>query len=612
VSVVLGELDPAAGVVNITCTGSDTELSQCAAVLRTLTPNFNPGATPDVMQVPVSWAAVTQLAHAFPGGEHWDGSPRLQWVPGPVLCEWVMTEIIRRSCDGDWTGRRPVREPMAHQRAGAVAIGMNGRYLLADDMGTGKGGTYLMGLAELEARNRDPWPALFVCPAGVIDTILEEVPQWYPDWTAVAYRGSGRGKYLKSNARILVMGYETMRNDTGEPRKPGPLLKLRAGTVIYDETHCLCNYDSMQSGKARKLAASVRNVTAGSGTPITNTGAGFWPVLNSMYPESYPSRERFKGHYFLSRGKVAYGNGDADIAGLDPAREPEFRVAMQGVFRRVAKDDVLDLPPKTYSTRYVEVPAAWRAAYDQMEADMLAELPDQLTPLEARVAIVKMTRLRQLACSACDVQVTRGIEQNPRSPSYGQEVEHTAVSLKEPCWKGAVLADILDELHEAEGVVSERGVQSGHTVGSRPAIAFAESAQLVRVAGGMAEKKGYAVGYIDGGVKPADRTATRLAFQGNELDLICVTTGAGGAGLNLTAADTVVFLARPWGYVPAVQAEDRAYRRGQDKPVQVIDIVAKNTVESRVLRKLREKAGNLAELVCDRRIVESFLGGGRA
>jgi SNF2 family DNA or RNA helicase len=127
----------------------------------------------------------------------------------------------------------------------------------------------------------------------------------------------------------------------------------------------------------------------------------------------------------------------------------------------------------------------------------------------------------------------------------------------------------------------------------------------------MAEKRGYAVGYIDGAESQAARKQTRLAFQGNKLDLACVTTGAGGTGLTLTAADTVVFLARPWGYVPAVQAEDRAHRRGQDRPVQVIDIVAKNTVESRVLSALREKAANLADLVQDRRIVEGFLGGKR-
>ncbi len=606
-SSVYGELDETGQRILVSCDGDDIDLNQCAAVLRNLTPAFNPTGDQRVMSVPLSWTAATQLAHGFPGLT----PASLRWVPGPMLSEWLIAEIIRRSCEGDFTGKPPVLEPMKHQRAAAVAIGMNGRYLLADDMGTGKTLSYLMGLAELESRNRTPWPALVVLPAGVVDTFCEEVPKFYPDWKAVAYRGAGRQRYLKSNAQLLVMGYETMRNDVGTGDKPGPLLKFRAGTVVYDETHYLCNYGSLQSRMARRLAKHVPNVVAGSGTPITRNVAGFWPVLNSMYPESYPDRGRYKGHYCLSRGQARYGDGDNEITGLDPVREPEFRVVMQGVFRRVAKEDVLDLPPKTYSRRYVEVPPAWRAAYDQMEADMLAELPDSLTPLEAQVAIVKMMRLRQLACSACDVEVTREIEQNPRSPRFGEEVEHTMVTLKEPSWKGSALVDILDELHEGEGDFDGLGRRHGHVTGSRPVITFAESAQLVRVAGAMAEKRGYAVGFIDGSVSHADRTDIRLAFQANKLDLLGVTTGAGGAGLNLTAADTVVFLAPPWGYVPRAQAEDRAYRMGQTKPVQVIDIIAKNTVESRVLARLREKAGALADLVQDRRIVESFLGGGR-
>jgi SNF2 family DNA or RNA helicase len=590
--------------------GGDHERAQCAALLQNMTPAINPTANPEVIAVPLSWSAVTQLAHDFTGEPAWDGRPGLMWTPGEQLCQWLLAEIIRRSCDGDWTGEWPKREPLKHQRAGGIAVGMNGRFLFADDMGTGKTQTYLMALAELEARNRNPWPALFVTPASVVDTVLEEVPQIYPGWKAVAYRGTGRGKYLKSNARLLVMGYETLRNDTGDTAKPGPLLKLSAGTLLGDECHSLCNYGSLQSRKFRLLAKHVRNVIAGSGTPITANAAGFWPVLNSMYPKSYPDRDRYKKYYCIGR-KAQYGNGDREITGINPLRDKQFRAEMQGVFRRVALEDVHDMPPKTYEVRYVEIPPAWRAAYDQMAADMLAELPDQMTPLEAMTAVVKMTRLRQLACSACDVEVTREIESNPRSPKFGTEVAHTKVTLKEPCWKGAALVSLLDEIHQAEGEHDELGRQYGHTVGSRPVIAFAESSQLIRVAGKMAERKGYVTGYIDGDVAQRDRTALRAEFQGNRIDLLCVTTGAGGVGLNLTAAGDVAFLANPWPLVPRMQSERRSWRYGQDKPVRIYDFVAKDSVESRVAARLREKAANLADLIQDRRVLEDFLGGNK-
>jgi SNF2 family DNA or RNA helicase len=105
------------------------------------------------------------------------------------------------------------------------------------------------------------------------------------------------------------------------------------------------------------------------------------------------------------------------------------------------------------------------------------------------------------------------------------------------------------------------------------------------------------------------RTETRLAFQANKLDLICVSTGAGGTGLTLTAADTVAFVARPWPYVEAVQMEDRAHRRGQLKNVQIIDIETRRSIEARVRTRLHDKAGNLAELMGDPRIALEFFGG---
>jgi SNF2-related domain/LAGLIDADG-like domain len=964
-STVFGELDPTGQHILVTCTGDDHDLSTTASVLLGMTPNVVPTQNPAVMAVPLSWASVTQLAFGFPGTPAYDGLPGLTWVPGEQLGKWLMAEIIRRSCEGDWAGEWPKLEPMKHQRAGGIAVGMNGRFLFGDDMGpqpvttplltprgwtelgklqpgdkvyaqdgtpskvlerkdfgtqpvyrvtfsdrtstlatgrhlwsvqtpnhrfrgqgsyvlstdqlleqgltdshgnsrfflpqqpvvdrgpapylyeidpyaygallgdgylderqitlacpdndilervsstasklgteatlvtpenrckfvrfsllgrlrtalrivdafhlatakavhpwyllgdvdarretlrglldtdgsvdprnanvefssvssqlaknvaflgrslgavvtesdpqsahyvkdgkripaqdkyrvllrfpadginpfwcdrkasawalaarhvqrkqppravasitpegeaevcciriehdshvyltdtalipthnTGKTLSYLMGLTSLDARNRDPWPALFVTPASVVDTVLEEIPKFYPSWKAVAYRGSGRQRYLRSDTQILVMSYETMRNDVGKPDKPGPLMKFRAGTVIADECHLLCNFDSWQSRAMRRLSSRVRNFIPGSGTPITSSVVGFWPVLNALAPESYPSRERYKTHFCIGR-RAQYGNGDREISGLDPLRAPEFHAAMQGTFRRVALEDVVDMPPKTYQARYVEIPAAWRAAYNQMEEDMLAELPDSMTPLEVQTTLVKMMRLRQLACSACDVEVTREIEQNPRSPKFGQEVQHTKVTPKEPCWKGAALVSLLDEIHQAEGELDDLGRHRGHVVGSRPVIAFAESRQLTRLAGKMAEAKGYAVGFIDGDVSPRDRTPVRLAFQANKLDLLCVTTGAGGVGLNLTASGDVAFLANPWGFVARVQSERRSWRRGQDKPVMIYDFIAKDSIESRVAERLKEKAGNLADLVRDRRIVEGFLGGTR-
>lgn len=586
----------------------DWQLSKAANLLHTVTPLVS--VIPEgyegagSLAVPLSWVAVTQLSHLFTGRPDYNGES-LQWVPSASLSCWIIEEVVRRSCQGDLLADKPKRIPMDHQAAGALAIGMNGRFLLADDMGTGKSGSALLGIAEMDKRGRSPWPVLITCPASVVDSWLEEIDAWYPMWRARAYRGPKRQAFL-GGADLFVMSYETMRNDVGDAKKPGPLMKAGARTLIFDEAHKLCNYESQQSVRARRLAKHTPNVIAATGTPITKNVGSFWPVLNSMYPESYPSRDRFKSHYCLMRAQNDAGYGEQEIAGLDPAREPEFRIVMQGTMRRVSKADVLkDLPPKTYQTRWIEIPAKFRPAYDEMEADMLAHLPDVETPLTAMSTLAKMMRLSQLAHSACDCEVYTELDTKEGSETFGQEVEKLRVTPKEPCWKADALLEIMEELHQDTGLPGT----AGYKLGARPVVAFAPLKQLVLLAATMAERKGYKVGYIVGGMTDKQRTTTRLAFQDSQYDLLAVTTGAGGVGLTLTAADTAVFLMRPWSYVEAAQAEDRLHRRGQEKNVQVIDLVSRNSIESRIRSALRDKAANLSDLVQDRRIVETFLGG---
>lgn len=615
---VYGEIHDDGKHIVLHVQGNDWDISDAANLLHTMTATCTPmkyegphGPVnyPDKLLVPLTYPNVTQLAALFPGRETSFGSS-FRWVPGANLSAWILAEVMRRSCQDDFAGALPKElTPMPHQLAGAVAGGMNGRFLLADEMGTGKLLCSLMTLSEMEARGRNPWPAIAVVPASIIDTWLEEIEKCYPQWRAVAYRGANRTKYLKSDAKILVMSYEAMRNDVGDTKHPGPLLRKKFGALVADEAHKCCNYESKQSINLRRLVKHVPNFIAATGTPITKNAGSFWPILNCMDPGSYPIRERYKNRYCLSKGNPMYG--ETEVGGLNPIMEPEFRIVMQGTWRRVATADVVkDLPAKTYQTRWIDIPAKYRPSYDQMEEDMLANLPDQDTPLAAQSTLAKMMRLSQLAHSACDVEVWHEMETNEKSPHYGTEVERTKVTPKLPCWKGEALLELMDEIHQGETLMDDGGRRKGPIRhGSRPVIAFAPLKQLVMLCGQQAEAEGFKTAYIVGGMSDAQRTDVRHRFQGNELDLLCVTTGAGGVGLTLTAAEFEAFVMRPWSFVEATQAEARAHRKGQEKHVQIVDFVAKRSIESRIRAALRDKAKNLSELVEDRRIVESLFGG---
>jgi SNF2 family DNA or RNA helicase len=142
-----------------------------------------------------------------------------------------------------------------------------------------------------------------------------------------------------------------------------------------------------------------------------------------------------------------------------------------------------------------------------------------------------------------------------------------------------------------------------------PLLAFSPHTQLVKLAGARAEKQGYKVGYIIGGQSASARTAIRMAYQAGELDLLCINETAGGVGLTLNRGDTIVFLERSYAFWRSDQAEARADNIREAKQVHVIDIVAANTIESRVREALQDKAKQLSELVRNPRILAELLGG---
>jgi SNF2 family DNA or RNA helicase len=357
---------------------------------------------------------------------------------------------------------------------------------------------------------------------------------------------------------------------------------------VIDECHLIKNPSSLRSKAVRALGRRALSVIPLSGTPITHHTGDLHPTLQAMDHVSWPSSERYVARYLDS----VPSDYTESVLGINAAREPEFRMTLHGQYRRLAKADVLaELPEKVYSTRTVALPPAARKAYDAMARDMLAEL-DNGQEVKAFDVVVQLQRLLQLACASADVSVTHGPDVDELT---GEPKEHTHVHLREPSWKVDALMEVLDE-------------RPGKSV-----LVFAPSRQLVVLGGERAAKEGRRVGYVIGNQSAKERTAQVAAFQSGELDVMCATTGAGGVGITLTAASTVVFLQRPWSFNDALQAEDRAHRMGSEihDSIEIIDIVAEKTIDQQVREVMRGKAGALAELLQDQRIVSQFLGGQR-
>lgn len=582
-ATIVGETTQDGATIVLIADGTPEDVAFAARQLQTLTPKIGKTTPPGALQLPVSWPVVVQLAMTYGAA----------WKPGPRLTAWIADQVALRT-------EQPPAElsftlpdgltPRPYQIEGAHLIARMGSGLLFDEPGTGKTWSTILGLRERAEQGPVVLPAVVVAPASVVDPWVQTFGYLTPEWRAVAWRGTPKQRAaLAGTADVYVVSYDTARNDAGTgPLKDNPLLAVKPATVVADEAHLIKTHTTARSKAVRRLAKGADSFIGLTGTPITHHPANLWPALEALAPGAWPSRERWVNRYCLSTPSD-YGE---DILGLRPSHEPEFRTALLGQQRRVAKADVLtQLPPKVYSVRSVELPAAYRKAYDEMERDMLAELPDG-EELSVMGVLAQMTRLSQMACAPADVKVTTEVVWDD---ALNMEVEkqHTSVTLKAPSWKVEALLEVLDE-------------RSG-----RQTIATAPSKQLMVLAGKAAADKGFKVGYVMGGQSAKDRTATIDAFQAGELDLICVTTGAGGVGITLTAADALVFLQRPWSLVESIQMEDRAHRIGSERhgSIEIVDVVAKNTIDTRVRAVLRERGKQLADLVEDPRVVAELLGG---
>lgn len=613
---VYAELSANGTRIFLAVAGDDWEINAAAVALRTLTPLLKHTEPRGMLCAPATWVTVTQLAHTFST----DALGR--WIPGPRLREWTLNEFLKRTAAeeqpavaqeiaANTAGPAKQLQLRPYQNQGASMLASAGKFLLFDEPGTGKTATTVTGLLRRHRAGTSIYPLLIVVPSwDVADVWAREIGTWAPELgEPVMYAGPNRGKLLAAGSelaanapkpaaaqagparqqqhaarpvgpatetQILITTYATARIDAATAQ--GPLAKLRPAAVVADEVHFIKNHRSKQSQAVRRIAAHAGTFAGLSGTPVTRDTGDIHPALEAMDPDSWPSGERFRKRYLL----IQEDEYSQTVQGLDPRTEAEFFTAIQGQHRRVAKADVLDqLPPKVHSVRRVELPPAWHRAYRTLEKDMLARLPDG-TEMTVMSVLAQLTRLSQLASSAFDA-----VPKTNEDGSQGWDV-----TLREPSWKADVMLEILAE---------RKGQQC---------VVFGVSRQLILIAERLAREAGYRTGLLTGKQGRRERQDGIDDFQAGKLDVMLATTGAGSLGITLTAAGTAIFLQRPWEYDKAVQPEDRLHRIGQEHDcVEVIDIVAKGTVDERVRELLRVKGGQLGQLVRDPRIARELLGG---
>jgi len=405
---------------------------------------------------------------------------------------------------------------------------------LADDMGLGKTVQVLALLESRRVRKKKrsrprPRPSLVVVPRSLVFNWKAEAARFAPALSVLDHTGIGRRGDSRHFAEhdVVLTTYGTLRRDV-EWLKDVPF-----DYVILDEAQAIKNRATGAAKSALLLSAEHR--LALTGTPVENSLADLWSLFE-----------------FLNPGLLGTASAFRDSTANDA--EPESRALLARalapfILRRKKEDVAKDLPEKLEQTLFCELEPAERRLYDELRDHYRKALLERVARdgLEkSKIHVLEaLLRLRQAACHPGLVDKTRAEQSSSK----------------------------LDLLLEQLASVREEG---------HKAIVFSQFTSLLAIVRGRLDSSGATYEYLDGATK--DRKTCVDRFQNDPAcPLFLVSLKAGGVGLNLTAAE-YVYLLDPW-WNPAVesQAIDRAHRIGQTRRVFAYRVIARDTIEERVL-----------------------------
>ncbi len=409
--------------------------------------------------------------------------------------------------------------------------------ILADDMGLGK------TLQTLTFIQKKGGRALVVCPSSLVSNWAAEAQKWVPDLKVVQYVGPKRGEIPEVD--LLITSYAILRLDA--EKFDGCEFEI----AVLDEAQQIKNPEAQISVAAHRLKATHR--FALSGTPVENSLQDLWSIMQFALPGYLGPRKAF-----LERFEKPLRKGG------DPALARRLARRLKPVVLRRLKAEVAkDLPDRIEQILYCDLTPKQQKIYSQLLKESRAQVDAAEDGRKRMVALTALLRLRQ-AC--CDLRLLPGLKVADKDAGV--------------------------KLDELESLVTE-AVAGGHRV-----LIFSQFVQLLQgvVPILMANQWDYC--YLDGSTQKRGEVVER--FQEGTAPVFLISLKAGGVGLNLTAADTVIHLDPWWNPAVEAQATDRAHRIGQKNVVTSYKFITRGTVEEKILALQEEKKA----------MMESVLDGG--
>ncbi|MGE8078879.1 SNF2 helicase associated domain-containing protein [Peribacillus loiseleuriae] len=411
--------------------------------------------------------------------------------------------------------------------------------ILADDMGLGKtlqSITFI--LSELPNIRKKKSPALIVCPSSLTYNWLSEIMKFAPDVQALVVDGNKKERFnLQQDITamdVIITSYPLLRKDIMWYEKQS------FHTVFFDEAQVFKNPVTQTARSVKKIQADYR--FALTGTPVENSLEELWSIFHIVFPELFLGLKEYSN---LSRKTIA-------------------RRIRPFLLRRLKENVLPELPGKIESMESVELLPDQKQLYAaylaKLRHDTLKHL-DKDTLRKNRIKILAgLTRLRQICC-------------------------HPALFVEGYKGSSAKFEQLMQIIEESK-------------LSGRRVLIFSQFTKMLELIGRKLTTQDLPFFYLDGQTPSEERVGICNRFNAGERNFFLISLKAGGTGLNLTGADTVILYDIWWNPAVEEQAADRAHRIGQTNIVQVIKLVARGTIEEK-MNELQEKKRHLITEIID-------------
>ena len=418
--------------------------------------------------------------------------------------------------------------------------GMGG--ILADDMGLGKTVQVLSYLLAMK-QNGQTLPSLIVCPASLVLNWAEECQKFTPELSCVVVDGDAahRAELAESwpAADLVVTSYDLLRRDEA----------LYEGQEFYacilDEAQAIKNHTTQKYKAVCKVRSRVR--FALTGTPVENRLGELWSIFSFLMPGYLPPYKSFCSRF---EKPIVQEEDQTAVRRLNQLTGPF-------ILRRMKSDVLKELPPKTENVYRIELEEEQRKLYLAAVVDAREKL-QAAKPEDKMAVFAVLMRLREICCDP------RLIADN---------------------WEGGSA-----KLDACAELVSS-AVEGGHRI-----LLFSQFTSMLELLAKRLDAEGISHFTLQGSTPKPVRAELVRRFNGGEVSVFLISLRAGGTGLNLTAADIVIHYDPWWNVAAQNQATDRAYRIGQQNPVQVYKLIAQDTIEEKIV-ELQQAKQSLADTV---------------